>query len=117
MARHRLLQHVPGLRQRPLGRVDQQQHRVDHQQRPLDLPAEIGVAGRVDDVESDVVVVDRRLLGENRDPLLALEVTESMTRSTTASFERNVPVWRSIPSTSVVLPWSTWATIATLRTS
>ena len=42
---------------------------------------------------------------------------ESMTRSTTAWFARNVPVWRSIASTSVVLPWSTWATIATLRRS
>ena len=42
---------------------------------------------------------------------------ESMTRSTTAWLARNVPVWRSIASTSVVLPWSTWATIATLRRS
>ncbi len=42
---------------------------------------------------------------------------ESMTRSTTAWLSRNTPVWRSIASTSVVLPWSTWATIATLRRS
>ena len=42
---------------------------------------------------------------------------ESMTRSTTAWLARNAPVWRSIASTSVVLPWSTWATIATLRRS
>src|SRR6478672_11842916 len=42
---------------------------------------------------------------------------ESMTRSTTAWFDRKAPVWRSIASTSVVLPWSTWATIATLRRS
>ncbi len=42
---------------------------------------------------------------------------ESSTRSTTASLARNAPVWRSIASTSVVLPWSTWATIATLRRS
>src|SRR5215218_5396097 len=42
---------------------------------------------------------------------------ESMIRSTTAWFSRNTPVWRSIASTSVVLPWSTWATIATLRRS
>ena len=39
---------------------------------------------------------------------------ESMTRSTTAWFERKAPVWRSIASTSVVLPWSTWATMATI---
>ncbi len=32
------------------------------------------MAGRVDDVQADPVVVDGRLLGEDRDPLLALEV-------------------------------------------
>ena len=42
---------------------------------------------------------------------------ESITRSTTAWFARKAPVWRSIASTSVVLPWSTWATMATLRRS
>ena len=42
---------------------------------------------------------------------------ESRTRSTKAWFDLKAPVWRSIASTSVVLPWSTWATIATLRTS
>jgi hypothetical protein len=30
---------------------------------------------RVDDVEADALVVDRRLLGEDGDALLALEVT------------------------------------------
>src|SRR4051812_5352580 len=42
---------------------------------------------------------------------------ESMTRSTTAWLDRNAPVWRSIASTRVVLPWSTCATMATLRRS
>ena len=42
---------------------------------------------------------------------------ESRTRSTTASLARNTPDWRSIASTSVVLPWSTWATMAMLRRS
>ena len=40
---------------------------------------------------------------------------ESMTRSTTSWLARNAPVWRSMASTRVVLPWSTWATMATLR--
>jgi hypothetical protein len=40
---------------------------------------------------------------------------ESMTRSVRASLERNTPAWRSMWSTSVVLPWSTWATMATFR--
>ena len=70
----RLAQDEAGLRQRPLGGVDQQQHAVDHGQAALDLAAEVGVAGGVDDVELDVAVVDRRVLGEDRDPLLALEV-------------------------------------------
>src|SRR4051794_6954807 len=42
---------------------------------------------------------------------------ESMTRSATSWFWRNAPDCHSIASTSVVLPWSTWATIATLRMS
>ena len=47
----RLAQHEPRLRQRPLGRVDEQQHAVDHRQPALDLAAEVGVPGRVDDVD------------------------------------------------------------------
>ena len=73
-ARHRLLEHVAGLRQRALGGIHEEQHRIDHQQAALDLPAEVGVAGRVDDVEARPAVVDGRLLGEDRDPLLALQV-------------------------------------------
>ena len=42
---------------------------------------------------------------------------ESMTRSVSSSCAANTPDWRSIASTSVVLPWSTWAMIATLRMS
>src|SRR5215210_2715682 len=42
---------------------------------------------------------------------------ESSTRSLTSWFSRNAPDCQSIASTSVVLPWSTCATIATLRRS
>src|SRR6266508_2295143 len=42
---------------------------------------------------------------------------ESMTRSTTSWLARKAPDWRSIASTSVVLPWSTCATMARLRRS
>ena len=38
-----------------------------------------------------------------------------MTRSATSSLSRNVPDCQRSESTSVVLPWSTWATMATLR--
>ena len=42
---------------------------------------------------------------------------ESMTRSLTSWFSRNAPDCHKRASTRVVLPWSTWATIATLRRS
>ena len=71
---HRLLQDVARLGQRSLGGIDQEQHAVDHEQAALHLAAEVGVAGRVHDVEADVGVVDGRLLGQDRDALLALEV-------------------------------------------
>ncbi len=72
--RHRLLQDVSGLRQGPLGRIHQQQHGVDHVQAALDLTAEVGMTWRVDDVQANAVIVDRSLLGEDGDALLALEV-------------------------------------------
>ena len=40
---------------------------------------------------------------------------ESMTRSTSSWLARKTPLWRSMASTSVVLPWSTWAMMAMLR--
>ena len=67
-----------GLGQRALGRVDEQQHTIDHRQAPLHLATEVRVAGRVDDVDLHLVgavaVPDRGVLGEDRDALLALEV-------------------------------------------
>ena len=70
----RLAQHEPRLRERALARVDEEQHTVDHGERALDLAAEVGVTGRVDDVEDHVAVANRRVLGEDRDALLTLEV-------------------------------------------
>ncbi len=42
---------------------------------------------------------------------------ESMTRSFTDWLSRKAPDCHSMASTNVVLPWSTWATMATLRIS
>src|SRR4051812_803391 len=42
---------------------------------------------------------------------------ESITRSSTSWLARNAPLCHSMASTSVVLPWSTWAMMATLRRS
>ena len=49
--RERLAGDELGLRHRPFGGVDQQDDAVDHGEDALDLGAEIGVAGRVDDVD------------------------------------------------------------------
>ena len=70
----RLAQDEARLRQRPFARVDQQEDAVDHRQPAFDLAAEVGVTGRVDDVELDVADADGGVLREDRDPLLALEV-------------------------------------------
>ena len=56
------------------GRVDQEQRAVGHAERPLDLAAEVRVARRVDEVDLVVFPADRRVLGQNRDAALALEV-------------------------------------------
>ncbi len=67
------------LRQRPLGGVDEQERAVGHEQRALDLAAEVGVAGGVDDVDlaavpSAAAPAHARVLREDRDAALALEI-------------------------------------------
>jgi hypothetical protein len=47
---------------------------VRHHQRPLHLATEVGVTGGVDDVDGDALVRDRRVLGEDGDAALALEI-------------------------------------------
>ena len=51
LVRERLAQHELRLRHRPLEGVDQHEGAVGHLQGPLDLAAEVGVAGGVDDVD------------------------------------------------------------------
>ena len=70
----RLAQHEARLRQRALGGVDEQEHPVDHRQGALDLAAEVGMARGVDDVDLRLAEADGRVLREDRDALLALEV-------------------------------------------
>ena len=70
----RLADHELGLRHRPLGRVDEHDGAVDHRQDALDLAAEIGVAGRVDDVDAGVLPDDRGRLGQDGDAALLLEI-------------------------------------------
>ena len=47
---------------------------IDHVQDALDLAAEIGVAGRVDDVDARILPDDRGRLGQDGDAALLLEV-------------------------------------------
>ena len=70
----RLGDHELGLRQRPFGGVDQHDGAVDHVEDALHLAAEIGVAGRVDDVDARVLPEDGGALGEDGDAALALQV-------------------------------------------
>ena len=70
----RLGDHEFGLRQRAFGGVDQHQRAVHHVQDALDLTAEIGVAGGVDDVDAGVLPLHRGRLGQNGDAALALQI-------------------------------------------
>ena len=80
-----LAQDEPGLRQRPLRGVDEEDDAVDHGQPSLDLAAEVGVPGGVDDVDGHASggaepggrgarVADGGVLGEDRDALFAFEI-------------------------------------------
>src|SRR5690606_5940570 len=68
------------LRHRAVHRVDQYQHRVDHRQHALDLAAEVGVPGGVDDVDAPYLArlrvgpADRGVLREDGDAAFLLDV-------------------------------------------
>ena len=70
----RLGDHELGLRHRAFGRVDKNDRAVDHVEDALYLAAEVGVAGRVDDVDADVVPDDRGGFRQDRDAALTFEV-------------------------------------------
>ena len=69
-----LRHHELRLRQGPFRGVDENDGAVDHIEDPLDLTAEVGVAGRIDDVDARVLPQDARALGEDGDAPLALEI-------------------------------------------
>jgi hypothetical protein len=70
----RLAQHKARLGHRPLNGIDQQQRAVDHVHDALHLAAEVGMAGRIDDVDRHALVVDAGVLGQDGDAALALQV-------------------------------------------
>ena len=54
--------------------VDQQQDAVDHREGALDLATEVRVSGRIDDIDEEIPVMNRRVLRQDCDATLALEV-------------------------------------------
>ena len=111
----RLADHELGLRHRPFGGVDEHDRAVDHRQDALDLAAEIGVAGRVDDIDPHVLPHHRGRLGENGDAALAFEVVRVHDPLGDALVVAERARLLQRRSTRVVLPWSTWAMMAMLR--
>ena len=72
--RQRLAGDEARLRHRAFDRIDQQQHAVHHRQHALDLAAEVGVAGRIDDVDAGAAVLDGAVLRQDGDAALTLDV-------------------------------------------
>ena len=68
------MRHETGLRHRAFDGIHQQQHRIHHRQNALDFATEIGVSRGIDDVDVIVAPVECSVLGQNRDPALALEI-------------------------------------------
>ena len=63
-----------GLRHRPFRGIDENDGAIDHRQDALDLAAEIGVAGRIDDIDARVFPGDRGRLRHDRDAALFFEI-------------------------------------------
>jgi hypothetical protein len=55
-------------------RIDQQDNAVDHRQDAFDFAAEVGVAGRVDDIDARIFPFDAGALGKNRDAAFFFEI-------------------------------------------
>jgi hypothetical protein len=70
----RLLEHEARLGQGAFRRVHEEEHPVHESEGAFHLAPEVGVAGRVHDIDLHVLVVDGRVLRHDRDALLALEV-------------------------------------------
>ena len=62
-----LPEHEGGLGHRTFLGVDQNKHPIHHAERTLDLAAEVGVAGRIDDVNLHSLIRHTRVLGTDGD--------------------------------------------------
>jgi hypothetical protein len=64
----------PGLWQRPLAGIDQQNGSIDHIQTAFDLTAEISMAGSINDVDLNVAVPNGRILCHDGDAPFPFEI-------------------------------------------
>ena len=69
-----LLHNKTRLGERPLAGIDQEDHSVHHVEAPLHFTAEIGMTGRVDDIDFHVVVPDGCVLRHDGDPTFFFQV-------------------------------------------
>ena len=72
--RQRLARDEARLRHRAFDGVDHQQHRVDHREHAFHFAAEVGVPGRVDDVDARAAVFDGAVLRQDRDAAFLFDV-------------------------------------------
>ena len=70
----RLAQHKTGLGHGAFEAVHQQKHAVHHLQNALHLAAEIGVAGRVNDIDLGLLIMNGGILCQNGDAALPLDI-------------------------------------------
>ena len=70
----RLSQHKARLRHWPLDGIHEEQHPIHHVQHALHLAPKIGVAGGIHDVDLHIAPGHCRVLGENGNAALALQV-------------------------------------------
>ena len=69
-----LLGHETGLGHGAFLGIHQQQHRIDHGEHTLHLATKVGVSGSIDDVDAVAIPIDGRVLGEDGDTALLLQV-------------------------------------------
>ena len=67
-------QHEAGLWLGAFGGVDEHQSSVCHSQHAFNFPAEVGVSRSVHNVDVVFLVLERRVLGANRDALLLFQI-------------------------------------------
>ncbi len=71
--REGFLEHKKRLRHRAFLGIDQQQCAISHFQDAFDLAAEIGVSGRVDNIDTEVLIIECAIFCGDGDAALALQ--------------------------------------------